>query len=256
MNARTAKVARLVDFLCDGVESIPGEEELDRELGDWLGASRRFLAFAEFHATKIRKKLRTATEPGPRGDVLAELETAFLLLGDRRFDLAFEAYGSGRKGPDFTVTFRSTHRFNLEVTRPRAGTGEGAIAGPLLGKLRQLPVDASNAILLAGGLARSAGEVESMVRALKLRADRGDEEFFAARRLSAKEFQDMHRRMALLMVGRSEGDGVHVWKNPEARRPLPDGAANACIAALSGARRADGPAPATAPPSPFPPTPS
>jgi len=255
VKARTARVAQLVDFLCDGVASIPAEEDLDRQLGDWLSTSKRFLAFSESHATKIRKKLRTAAEPGPRGDVLAELETAFLLLGDRRFDLEFEAYGSGRKGPDFTVTFRAIHRFNLEVTRPRGGSGEGATAGPLLGKLRQLPVDAPNAILLAGGLASSAGEVESMMRALKLRADRGDDEFFGARGLSASEFQNMHRRMALLMVGRSEGDGVHVWRNPEARRPLPDGADNACVAALSEAKWAHGSGPATAPPSPFQPTP-
>lgn len=239
MKARTARVEQLVQFLRDGVAPLPGED-LDRDLGDWLSVSSRFVAFAEFHAAKIRKKLRTATETGARGAVMAELETAFLLLADRRIDLAFEAYGSGRKGPDFTVTFRASHRFNLEVTRPRGGKGDGAaIPGPLLGKLRQLPNDAPNAILLAAGLVGSDTDVESIVRAMKLRADRGDDEFFATRGLSAKEFQDLHRRMALLIVGSAGGIGVHAWVNPEARRQLPDGAASACLAALRSARWAD-----------------
>ncbi len=242
MTAPTARVGRVADYLCDGVAALPGDD-LAEEIGAWLAESGRFLAFAEANRDKIRKKLRTANEPGTRGDVRAELETAFRLLADRRFDLAFEAYGSGNRGPDFTITFRASHKFNLEVTRPRvrdndAGAG-AAFGGPLLGKLRQLPADAPNAILLAGPLAASVAEVEANVRVLKLQADRGDERFFAARGLTAKEFQTLHRRMAMLMVGNAVGNGVHAWLNPEARRRLPDGAANACVTALAAARWRD-----------------
>jgi hypothetical protein len=236
VKARTAKVERLAEYLFDGVEQLPGEE-LDADLGNWLSESSRFLVFADANKDKIRKKLRSATDPGARGDVRAELETAYLLLADRRIELAFEAYGSGQRGPDFTVTFRASHRFNLEVTRPRGNHGDStaSAAGALLAKLRQLPVDAPNVLLLASGLADSDAAVESMIRSLKVRADRGEEEVFAARGLSTKEFQVLHRRLALVMVGSRGRSGIHAWVNPEARRKLPDGAANACLVALGPA---------------------
>jgi hypothetical protein len=208
---------------------------LTDDFGDWLSTSSRFFAFAQAHRDKIRKKLRVSTEAGARGDIRAELETAFLLLADRRIALAFEAYGSGRRGPDFTVTFRASHRFNLEVTRPRPRDGDpaAAIAFAVLGKLRQLPVESPNALLLASGIATSPDELVNTMRALKLRADRGDEAYFTNRGLSTSEFQQSYRRLAALLAGNASGPGVHAWSNPEARRPLPEGALSACVAALA-----------------------
>ena len=78
-----------------------------------------------------------------------ELAGAHRLLGDRRIELAFEAYGSGKPGPDFTVTYRERRSFNLEVTRPHRSPDAASYAGPLLAKLRQLPPSAPNAVLLA-----------------------------------------------------------------------------------------------------------
>ena len=239
LKPRTAAVGRVVAYLLDGVPRLPGED-LDQELGDWLTASSRFGAFAEAHRDKIRKKLRTAKEPEARGDVRAELEAAFLLLADRRIELAFEAYGSGRRGPDFTVTLRSAHRFNLEVTRPRARTNEpdrvAVIGQAVLAKLRQFPVETPNALLVATGLASSPEDIAGAMRALKLRADRRDEDFFAARSLTSGEFQQLYRRLAAVLVGDSSGAGVCVWVNAEARRKLPGGALNACVACLANAR--------------------
>lgn len=239
MNARGANVARLVAYLLDGVVRLPGED-LERELAGWLAASSRFLAFAEAYRDKIRRKLRGASEPGARGDVRAELETAFLLLADRRIDLAFEAYGSGRGGPDFTVTFRASHRFNLEVTRPRPRDGDTqratAIVHAVLGKLSQLPADAPNALLVATGLASSGDEVAATMRGLKLRAERRDEQLLASRGLSPGAFQSFYRRLAVLLVASAAGPGAHAWSNPEALRRLPDGAAAACLACLANAR--------------------
>ncbi|HMO55275.1 MAG TPA: hypothetical protein PJ994_12275, partial [Tepidiformaceae bacterium] len=150
MTTPTPRVSRLAEYLCDGVAPLPGEDP-ETELSGWLAASSRFLAFAEANRDKIRKKLRTASDPGSRGDARAELAAAYCLLADRRIELAFEAYGSGQRGPDFTVTFRSSHRFNLEVTRPRPREGNAAtkMAGrALLGKLKQLPADAPNVVLI------------------------------------------------------------------------------------------------------------
>ncbi|MGE3073581.1 MAG: hypothetical protein AB7N24_05765 [Dehalococcoidia bacterium] len=239
---RKQRVDRLVAYLCDGVAALPGHS-LESELGDWLGASPRFLAFADAHRDKIRKKLRVSTEPGVRGDVRAELQTAFLLLADRRFELGLEPYGRDRRGPDFAVAFRASHHFNLEVTRPRRGSDDrsaaAAIGNALLAKLHQLPGEASNALLVATGLAESPEEVGAAIRNLKHRADRRDEEFFERRHISPSDFQRLYRRLALLLVGSSSGTGVHAWANPEARRALPEGAAAACVASLAQARWAD-----------------
>ncbi|MGE0599194.1 MAG: hypothetical protein AB7J35_07885 [Dehalococcoidia bacterium] len=239
---RTQRVERLVAYLCDGVAPLPGHS-LEDELSHWIGASNRFLAFAETHRDKIRKKLRVSNESGVRGDVRAELHAAFLLLADRRFELAFEPHGRERRGPDFAVVFRASHRFNLEVTRPRTRGEEtnhaAAIGNALLGKLRQFPAESPNALLVATGLAESVENVATAMRGLKLHADRRDEDFFARRGLSASDFQQLYRRLALLLVGSSTGAGVHGWTNPEARRALPEGAAAACLGSLAGAQWAD-----------------
>lgn len=238
MNVRTANVDRLVAYLLEGVVRLP-PEDLDGDLGRWLAASSRFLAFTEVHRDKIRRKLRGASELGARGDVRAELETAFLLLTDRRISLAFEAYGSGRRGPDFTATFRAAHHFNVEVTRPRPRNEDAdrasAIVHAVLGKLHQLPADAPNVLLVATGLATSGEEIAGTMRGLKLRAERRDEHLFAGRGLSPGDFQTLYRRLAVLLVANASGPGVYAWSNPEARRRLPDGAAAACLACLGTA---------------------
>lgn len=239
MAQRTVRVAGILAYL---VEAVPPPERqgLDAQLGPWIEQSKRFVAFAEAHRDKIRRKLRTATEPGARDDVLAELETAFRLLDDRRIDLAFEAYGSGRRGPDFSVTFRASHRFNLEVTRPRTSgetvDAEALIGRAVLAKVRQFPSGVANALLVATPLAQSSGQLTGTMRALKQRADRGDGAYFSGRGLTLAEFQAHYRRMSVLFVARESGAGAFAWTNPEARLPLPDGALAACLAALAASR--------------------
>ena len=125
-------MARLAADISGGASGDP----LAAELTDWLADSSRFRAFAERHRDKIRKKVRTATDAEALRDVRAELAVAYRLLADRRFELAFEAYGAGRVGPDFTVTFRAGRIFNLEVTRlrrPPSPAGEIAPISPSSG---------------------------------------------------------------------------------------------------------------------------
>ena len=93
--------------------------------------------------------MRGARDAEARRDVRTELHAAHLLLADPRIELAFEAYGSGRGGPDFTVTLRGERPFNLEVTRLRRLPGAAGPIGQLLAKLRQLPPSAPNAVLFA-----------------------------------------------------------------------------------------------------------
>src|SRR5438874_4941154 len=116
------------------------------ELARWLEGSPRFRAFITTNQDKVRKKLTTPDDEEHRLDVRAELLVAYLILSDRRFEVAFEAYGARRLGPDLTVSFRTNQRFNLEVTRLRTLTDSNAAAAErsanvIAGKLRQLPGD-------------------------------------------------------------------------------------------------------------------
>ena len=231
--APATAVERLARYLHDGTASDP----LADELGDWLAGSAPFRSFAEQHRDKIRKKLRSATDVEARRDVRAELRTAHLLLADRRIELAFEAYGSTRGGPDFTVTFRGHRSLNLEVTRLRGSPLAAAYGGPLLAKLRQLPPSVPNAILIAidGGGADEL-DVAAATRALRARADEKDDSFFATRGLEgARGFHQRYLRLGAVFVfcEQSAGDArAGLWINPSARIAAPERALRACVACL------------------------
>lgn len=209
------------------------------ELREWLAASTRFRAFAEGHRDKIRKKLRTAADAEALRDVRAELRVAQLLLSDPRFELAFEAYGSGRGGPDFTVTYRGTASFNLEVTRLRRAPSTTALAygGPLLAKLRQLPPSVPNVVLVAiEGNTASAFDVGAATGALRARADGKDETFFKRRGFEGtREFYERYLRLGAVIVWCEEAAGdarAALWTNRSARIALPERAARACLRSL------------------------
>ena len=169
-------VDRLIRYLFDGnppPDTDAGSGFAAGELASWLESSSRFRSFAESNRDKIRKKLRGAVDPEARRDLRAELRTARLLLADRGFELAFEAYGSGKAGPDFTVAFRGERRFNLEVTRMRRTPDAAGYGWTLLAKLSQLPPSVPNAVLISiEGDAVGAVDVDAAVRALRARADR------------------------------------------------------------------------------------
>ena len=209
------------------------------ELASWLADSRRFRAFAEAHRDKIRKKLRGAADDEARRDVRAELAVAHRLLADRRIELAFEAYGSGKPGPDFTVIYREHRSFNLEVTRPHRSPDTSSYAGPLLAKLRQLPPSTPNAVLLAiEGVGADTFDVAAATRALRARADAKDDDFFTRRGFAGtRGFYERYLRLGAVLVwceGATEEARAALWANPSARIAVPDRAAQACLACLRG----------------------
>jgi hypothetical protein len=229
-------VERLAAHLFDGAES----DSVVEEIAGWLAASAHFRAFAEAHRDKIRKKLRIATEIEGRRDVRAELGAAHLLLADRRIELAFEAYGSGRAGPDFTVAFRGERRFNLEVTRLRRAPGQATLGGPLLPKLRQLPPSVPNALLIAiEGDRADALDIPAATRALQARADAKEDAFFIARGFDGtRAFNQRYRRLGAVLTwceGAPAGARATLWLNPAARIALPGRAIRACLLALQAA---------------------
>jgi len=192
------------------------------ELAQWLESSPRFSTFLTANQDKVRKKLTTSDDEETRLDVRAELRVAYLLLNDRRFELAFEAYGVGRVGPDLTVAFRTNQRFNLEITRLRGddvAPGDARIANVVAGKLRQLPADLPNALIISTALSLTEDALVGAMRLLKSNADR---------------IRDLHAKYLRLggIFAVSDSSAVFL-PNREARQPLPKDAIGACLAALS-----------------------
>lgn len=188
---------------------------LQSDLGNWIEDNPRFGSFISEHQDKVRKKLKTSDEQA-RLDVRAELWVAYLILRDRRFQLKFEAYGSGQRGPDLSVTFRENERFNLEVTRLRAteATDKAArMANVISGKLRQLPIDVPNGLVITTNAISL--DYESLAE--------------AARLLKSQKFntepalQALYPRLSgIFALDESNSPtGVAFAPNREARHPLP-----------------------------------
>jgi hypothetical protein len=226
------RIGRLIEHVLPGAVDDP----LAAELGSWLRAAPRFKSFVEAHRDKIRKKLRGTSDPEGRADVRAELVVARLLVAVRGMDVAFEAYGSTRGGPDFTVTYRGQRPFNLEVTHPHRAL-DPADDRPILAKLHQLPPGAPNALLIAIEAPDAATlDVAGAVRGIRARADARDDAFFAQRGFeTTRRFYERFLRLGCVVVfaERAAGDArASAWVNPSARIAVPERALRACVAAL------------------------
>ena len=211
--------AELLSHLLDG-----GATTLEADLIAWLEGSPRFEPFLIAHRDKVRKKLRTATDDESLLDVSAELRVAALLLSDRRLSVAFEAYGSGKTGPDLTVTFRENQRFNVEVTRLRPPLDDPAprLRSALLAKLRQLPIGIANALALVSPATIPLESIDAASRRLKQLADKKDEATFTRRGYeSARDYLSRFNRLIAFRVMPDTGAASTLWTNPEARHPLP-----------------------------------
>jgi hypothetical protein len=230
--ARPTAGERLAHHLFGDADADP----MSRELLGWLAGSSRYRAFVETHRDKIRKKLRSAADVEARRDVRAELAVARALLADRHIELAFEAYGSTKGGPDFTVTFRGERRFNLEVTRVRQRPA-AAHVGPLLAKLRQLPPSVPNIVLVAIEDEDVASfDVIAAARALRERGDARDDAFFIGRGFAGtREFNQRYLRLGAVIVWAegARGDArVALWPNHAARITPSERAVRAIMACL------------------------
>jgi hypothetical protein len=226
-------IERLVAYLVDGPRSDPALADLPA----WLAAAPRFRSFAETNRDKIRKKLRNATDGPARLDVRAELHVAALLLADRRFEVAFEAYGAGRRGPDFTATFRAGRPFNVEVTRRRPVQGPAALESTILAKLRQLPASTANVLVIAVDEEGGARDPSPVIQDLRIRADRREDAFFMAHgQTGAAAFHAGLLRLTAVLTWAETAETaarVAFWANASARIVLPDATFRALRAALA-----------------------
>ena len=196
------------------------------EFGGWARRSRRFAAFAGAYHSKIRAKLRHATDDDSRRDLRAELETAALLLRDERFSVEYEKYAAAKqRGPDFTVTFKTHTPFNVEVRRLRAVADEDEAARAarlvyVLGdKVRQMPPSIVNLLWLSVDGVLAVDEVNAAAAALRQQAEGKDDAFFARRGfVGAADFLARYQRLSGVVL-RSPGD-IALWPNPTARHKL------------------------------------
>ena len=191
------------------------------EFVGWLESSRRFRTFVEEHRNKIRKKVRIAHDRETQLDLRCELETAYRLLAEKRFTLEYEKYGQGgQRSPDLTATYRTHTLLNVEVTRPRI-TGDAAdkLGESLCDKVGQMVNNSLNMLVIHAPDA-DGDSLVAAATALRLLAERKEEEFFVRRRFKdAREFIRQYQNLSA--VGLKAAD-VFLWENPLAKKPLPD----------------------------------
>jgi len=198
------------------------------QFAHWVQAAPRFRVFAETYRDKIRKKVRGITEAASYGDLQAELATAYFLVLERQFLVEYEKYGVGKqRGPDFSITYKTHVRFDVEVTRLRRGQAgaapqPGKLVNTLCAKLAQLPASMINLLVLAADDAPySADDLASGLRRLQERVARKDDEFFTRRGfLSAHDFLKHYSRLSAIRLIPADAPPVlHI--QPQARHPLP-----------------------------------
>lgn len=212
------KTDQLVRHIAEGCQP-----SLQSDLGGWIQSRPRFADFVSTHQDKIRKKFTTAGDREVRMDVRAELLVAYLVLGDRRFEVDFEAAGATRGGPDLSLRFRTNQPINLEVTRLRASADAASLASVIATKVRQLVSGAPNGLVIVGRDLRIAEHMlAAAIVQVKARAEARDDAFFARRGLrDARDFYPHFLRLSSIFVLDEGGGPVHL-ANPECRQPIPE----------------------------------
>ena len=213
----------ILTYLFDGQTHL-----LVTPMADWLASSRRFTAFVNTFSPKIRKKLRATREPESLLDLRLELETAYLILQESSLNLVYEPLPIRQsRGPDFAVTFTTSTRFMMEVTRLRnVEDMRERLADMVCSKLAQLPQQHSN-ILLVGveALSLTPDILRAAMLQLQQRAERMDASF--VQRYGFRDRADFFRhyqRLSEILVRGSQlqaGESVIGWINPQAKYPLP-----------------------------------
>jgi len=210
----------------------------------WMGELPRFADFVETHRAKIRKKIRGIPNSDGFQDLRAELETAYLLLREKRFRMAYEPYGKGAgRGPDFAVTFRTRITFNVEVTRMRLsirdnndageqplfdpqyeGRRMAEIVGSKLGQM--LPSLMNLLVIIADQQTMCELDVGKVMNQLKQRAEQKEPQLFQRYSFRAtSDFFKYYQRLSgvlLRSTGHHEtGKCPILWLNNQTKHPLP-----------------------------------
>jgi hypothetical protein len=223
---------------------------LTSSMSQWIDSTPRFKAFATTYRDKIRKKIRVTQSHAGIKDLEAELATAYWLLQEKRFAVAYEAYNSEKvRGPDFAVTFKSL-TFNIEVTRlgvresnrpsasPDAAESAatpwldpqqagGRLIDTVCDKLGQMRPGMINVLLMAtdSDFARLLDLNQAMAQ-LRERAERKEAGLFSRYGfVNAADFFKHYLRLSGLLVRtadqQEETATSLLWLNKQAKHPLP-----------------------------------
>lgn len=204
----------------------------------WL-ESRRFAAFVTTYQNKIRKKIRLAHDPDTLLDLRLELETAYLLLGERTLHVVYEPQQPGNaRSPDFEVSFTTSTTFMVEATRMRSEQNGNShlatmpaqdyiplfanrVADVVAGKLGQLLPHRSN-VLVVGveTLPLTSDDLRSAILRLQQRAEQNDPTLLRWHRFRdrADFFQQYQRLSEVVVRGQ---DRQLTFVNGRAKNPLP-----------------------------------
>jgi hypothetical protein len=216
---------------------------LAQPMAAWLASSRRFMTFVTNYRDKIRKKLRTTPDQASLLDLRLELETAYLLLDQRRLSLVYEPRCEQPRCPDFAVTFTTILTFMLEVTRlqaeqkntlatPAANTipedplVDERLADTICSKLGQLLPQCSN-VLLVGveALHLTHDDLRATMVHIQQRAEQNDSTFWQRYQFRNRaDFFKHYQRLSDVLVRGPQlqaGGATAVWVNPQAKHSLP-----------------------------------
>lgn len=206
----------------------------------WLADSRRFTNFVDTFRDKLRKKIRTMSDPERIQDLRLELETACLLLQERSLSVAYEPQLGRVRGADFAVSFTTSLTFMVEVTRvrisPKPESESGSttqvtalsdrIAETVCEKLGQFIHQRSN-VLVVGveGACPTHAELHAALIRLQQRAERNDPKLIQQHGFRDRaDFFKQQQRLSEILVRRSQfnaDEPVVAWVNPQAKYPLP-----------------------------------
>jgi hypothetical protein len=195
------------------------------EFEGWVRGSRRYKEFATTYRSKIRSKLRNVRDEGGLSDVRAELETAALLLSDKRLTLEYEAYAAARqRGPDFTVTFGNHTPFNVEVRRIRSLELDNdhteahmdKLMAVLCDKVGQMPPSIVNLLWLYAEREISEADLTDAMLTLRQLAEGKAEDYFMRRGFkNAASFLRQYRQLSGIVLRQS--DENLLWLNALAK---------------------------------------
>jgi hypothetical protein len=214
------------DVLADVfAESAP---DLAQRCGAWMATSPRFAAFIEANRTKVRKKVRLAADADREGDLLRELEVAYLLLDHRGAAVTYEAFAAEKvRGPDFTITLKGHIRCHVEVKRLRIGPRplDARLTDAICEKLHQMPPSAPNllwVVVEAASLeAQATLSVADTMKRLLLRAEQKDGTLFSRHGyVDARAFFAQYLRLSGVLASRADDGQRDLWLNSQARHPL------------------------------------
>src|SRR5262249_54154903 len=153
-----------------------------------------------------------------------ELDTAYLLLADRRLTVAYEMNAASKtRTPDFTASYTSKYIFHVEVKRLRGEGSDFRLADAVCAKLAQLQPAAINPILVGMDSASDAPlDPATALAALRNRAEQKDEDYFQRRGFrDSRDFLHHFQRLSAVICRTdwmlAAGGSTQLWANSIAR---------------------------------------